>query len=195
MTALALARGRELSGDTQRLLWTAAIVVGASLPHWLALAGWTLALLGAAVAWRLAVAVYGWPMVPRFVRLPLAFIAFCGVLFQYRTLNGAEAGTALLVVMVALKFLESSNQRDQLVLILISYFMMFASVLTERGPLTAAYLVALVWVTTVALLQLGRRGPLLPGRATAVLAARLLLYSVPVMAVLFVLFPRLPGPL
>lgn len=195
MTALALPRSRELSGDTQRLLWTGAIVVGASLPHWVALAGWTLALLGGAVAWRLAVALYAWPMAPRWVRLPLAFIAFCGVLFQYRTLNGAEAGTALLVVMVAMKFLESSNQRDQLVLILISYFMMFASVLTERGPLTATYLVALVWVTTVALLQLGRRGPLLPVRATVLLSGRLLLYSVPVMAALFVLFPRLPGPL
>ncbi|MEO8464260.1 MAG: DUF3488 and transglutaminase-like domain-containing protein [Gammaproteobacteria bacterium] len=195
MTALALPRARDLSEDAQRLLWTGAIVVGASLPHWLALAGWTLALLGAAVTWRLAVALYGWPMAPRFVRLPLAFISLCGVIFQFRTLNGSEAGTALLVVMVALKFLESSNQRDQLVLILISYFMMFASVLTERGPLTATYLVVLVWVTTVALLQLGRRGPLLPIRATAVLAGRLLLYSVPLMIVLFVLFPRLPGPL
>ncbi len=195
MTVMALPRGRELSADAQRLLWTGAIVVGASLPHWLALAGWTLALLGGAVSWRLAVALYGWPMAPRFVRLPLALISFCGVLFQYRTLNGSEAGTALLVVMVALKFLESGSQRDQLVLILISYFMMFASVLTERGPLAATYLVALVWVTTVALLQLGRRGPLLPVRATAVLAGRLLLYSVPVMVVLFVLFPRLPGPL
>jgi transglutaminase-like putative cysteine protease len=195
MTALALPRGRELSADTQRLLWTAAIVVGASLPHWSALAGWTLALLGAAVAWRLAVALYGWPMAPRLVRLPLALAAFLGVLFQYRTLNGSEAGTALLVVMVALKFLESASRRDQVVLILISYFMMFASVLTERGPLTAAYLVALVWLTTVALLQLGRSGPLLGGRVTAALAGRLLLRAVPVMAVMFVLFPRLPGPL
>src|SRR5947207_3000482 len=110
MTALALPRGRELSGDTQRLLWSGAIVVGASLPHWPALAGWPLALLCGAIAWRLAVALYGWPMAPRFVRLPLAFIAFSGVLFQYRTLNGAESSTALLVVMVALKFLESSNQ-------------------------------------------------------------------------------------
>ena len=57
------------------------------------------------------------------------------VLLQYRTLNGVEAGSALLVVMVALKFLESRNQRDQLVLIMISYFLMFASLLGERGPL------------------------------------------------------------
>ena len=80
-------------------------------------------------------------------------------------------------------------------LIMISYFMMFASVLTERGPLTAAYLVALVWVTTVALLQLGRRGPLLATRTTSRMAGRLLLHAVPIMAVLFLLFPRLPGPL
>ncbi|HVY63290.1 MAG TPA: DUF3488 and transglutaminase-like domain-containing protein, partial [Gammaproteobacteria bacterium] len=195
MTAFALPRHRPLDGDTRRLLWTAAIIVGATVPHWPALAGWTLTLLGAAVAWRLAVAFHGWPMAPRLVRLPLAFAAFLGVLVQYRTLNGVEAGTALLVVMVALKFLESRNQRDQLVLIMISYFMMFASVLTERGPLTAAYLVGLVWVTTVALLQLGRRGPLLDVAVTAKLAGRLLLYAVPVMAVLFLLFPRLPGPL
>ncbi len=189
------ARGADLPLDAQRLLWTAAIIVGASLPHWLALAPWTLALLGAAVLWRLSVAVLGWPMLPRLARLLLAFAAFLGVLFQHRTLNGAEAGTALLVVMVALKFLEAKNQRDQLVLILISYFMMFASVLTERGPLTAAYLVVLVWLTTVALLQLGRQGPLLPSRVTAAMAARLLLHAAPVMLVLFVLFPRLPGPL
>jgi protein-glutamine gamma-glutamyltransferase len=195
MIAAALPLRRALTADAQRLLLTGAIVVGASLPHWLTLSGWILALLGATIAWRIAVAVYGWPMAPRAVRLPLAFAAFLGVLFQYRTLNGAEAGTALLVVMVALKFLESGSQRDQLVLIMISYFMMFASVLTERGPLTAAYLVVLVWVTTVALLQLGRRGPLLPTRVTAALGGRLLLRAVPVMAVLFVLFPRLPGPL
>jgi transglutaminase-like putative cysteine protease len=191
----ALTRAPDRPVDTERLLWTAAIVVGATVPHWSGLPPWTLALLGAAVAWRLAVEALGWPMAPRLVRLPLAFAAFLGVLFEYRTLNGADAGTALLVVMVALKLLEAKNQRDQLVLILISYFMMFASVLTERGPLTAAYLIALVWITTIALLQLGRKGPLLPGPVTTKLAGRLLLQAVPVMAVLFVLFPRLPGPL
>jgi transglutaminase-like putative cysteine protease len=129
------------------------------------------------------------------VRLLLAFIAFFGVLADYRTINGVEAGSALLVVMVALKFLESQQHRDQLVLMIIAYFLMFAGLLTERSPLTAVYLFALVWLTTIGLLQLGRRGPLLPSAATAKLAARLLVHAVPVMVVLFVLFPRLPGPL
>jgi len=194
MTAAAL-RSRDLPVDTQRLLWTGAIVVAATAPHWASLVLWIPALLAAAVTWRVAVALCGWPMPWRALRLVLAFAAFCGVLFQYRTLNGVEAGSALLVVMVALKFLESQTQRDQLVLIMITYFLMFASVLTERGPLTAAYLVLLVWVTTVALLQLGRRGPLLPSGMTARLAGRLLLHALPITVVLFVLFPRLPGPL
>jgi protein-glutamine gamma-glutamyltransferase len=188
-------RRMELSLETKRLLWTAAIVIGASLPHWQTLSPWMLALLLAAVAWRFGMALQGWPTPPRVVRLPLAVGTFLLVLLEYRTLNGVEAGSALLVVMVALKFLESRNQRDQLVLLMISYFLMFASLLGERGPLTAAYIVVLVWVATVALIQLGRRGEFLPYRATGLLSGRLLLHALPVMVALFVLFPRLPGPL
>ena len=159
------------------------------------LSPWMVVLLLAAVAWRFGVAFRAGATPPRVVRLPLAVGAFFSVLLEHRTLNGVEAGSALLVVMVALKFLESRNQRDQLVLIMISYFLMFASLLGERGPLTAAYIVVLVWVATVALIQIGRRGEFLPYRATGLLSGRLLLHALPVMVALFVLFPRLPGPL
>jgi transglutaminase-like putative cysteine protease len=185
----------ELSLEHKRLLWTVAIVLGASLPHWATLSPWIPALLIAAIAWRLAVAFCGWPTLSRLVRVPLSLTAFLAVLLQYRTLNGIEAGSALLVVMVALKVLESRSQRDQLVLIMICYFLMFAGLLADRGPLTAGYIVLLVWLATVALIQIGRRGPLLPYRATGRLSGRLLLHAIPVMVVLFVLFPRLPGPL
>jgi transglutaminase-like putative cysteine protease len=194
MTFAAVLR-RELPLEAKRLLWTAAIVVGTSLPHWGTLPTWIPVLLCVAVSWRFAVNLYGWPMVPRALRLVFALVTFLAVLFQYRTLNGVEAGSALLVVMVALKFLESKTQRDELVLVMISYFLMFASVLTERSPVTAAYIVLLVWLTTVALLQIGRRGELLANRRTAAASTRLLLQALPVMVVLFVFFPRLPGPL
>jgi transglutaminase-like putative cysteine protease len=147
------------------------------------------------VAWRLGVAFYGWRSPSRIVRLPLSIGAFLAVLLQHRTLNGVEAGSALLVVMVALKVLESRSQRDQLVLVMLSYFLMFAGLLVDRGPLTTAYIAVLVWLTTVALIQIGRRGEFLPYRATALFGGRLLLLALPVMVALFVLFPRLPGPL
>ena len=195
MSATLAARHGELSLETKRLSWTAAIVVGTSLPHWPSLSAWMPVLLLAAIAWRFGIALFRWPAPPRVVHRVLAVGALVGVLTQYRTLNGVEAGSALLVVMVALKFLESHNQRDQLVLIMISYFLLFASLLTDRGPLAAAYVLVLVWLTTVALIQIGRRGEFLPYRTTGLLSGRLLLHALPVMIVLFVLFPRLPGPL
>ncbi|HET7608044.1 MAG TPA: DUF3488 and transglutaminase-like domain-containing protein, partial [Gammaproteobacteria bacterium] len=195
MTFALAAEATELSLETKRLLWTVAIVVGASLPHWPTLSPWIPAFLLASVAWRLGVAFFGWPPATRIVRLPLSLIVFLAVLFQYRTLNGVEAGSALLVVMIGLKVLESRSQRDQLVLIMICYFLMFARLLADRGPLAAVYTVLLVWLATVALIQIGRRGVLLPYRATGLFSGRLLLHAMPVMVVLFVLFPRLPGPI
>jgi protein-glutamine gamma-glutamyltransferase len=193
---LAIALPRiELPLEVKRLAWTAAIVLGTSLSHWPTLAPWIPVLLLVAVAWRFAIAVLGWPMPPRPLRLTLALGAFVAVLLQYRTLNGAEAGSALLVVMVALKFLEARSQRDDLVLIMLAYFLMFASLLTERGPLTSAFVIVLLWFTTIALLNIGRRGEFLPQRAAARLGGRLLLHALPVAVVLFMLFPRLPGPL
>jgi transglutaminase-like putative cysteine protease len=179
----------------QRLLWTAGIAGAASLPHWPILPIWILGLLCVSVAWRLACAHLGWPMPNMVARIVLALLSFAAVLAQYQTINGIEAGTALLVVMVALKFLESTTARDQLVLVIISYFLLFAATLGDRGPLMLVYLFAVVWLTTVGLLQLGRVGPLLGGRATIRQAGRLLLQALPIMAILFVLFPRLPGPL
>jgi protein-glutamine gamma-glutamyltransferase len=183
------------SADLARLQWTTAIVAGATLPHWPTLPFWVPLLLGVAIAWRLAIAALEWPVPIRTLRLLLALAAFCAVLLSYRTINGVEAGSALLVVMIALKVLESKGYRDQLVLIMLAYFLLFASLLTARGPFTAIYLLFLVWLTTVGLLQLSRRGPLLDLRSTGALAGRLLLQSLPLMLALFVLFPRLPGPL
>lgn len=179
----------------RRMVWTAGIVIGASVPHWRELALWIPVLLVAAVGWRLGATIARWPLPNRALRLTFAVIAFWAVLAEYKTINGVTAGSALLVVMVALKFLEAHTQRDQLVLMIIAYFLVFASLLYQRGMLTGLYLLGFVWITTVGLLQLGRRGALLPSWPTAKLAGRLLLQSVPIMVVLFLLFPRLPGPL
>jgi len=192
MTAAAL----RIPADTpDRLLWTAGIAAGATLPHWPTLPIWVPGLLCLSIAWRLGGAIFGWPLPNTIARIALAILAFGAVLFQYQTINGLAAGTALLIVMVALKFLESRTARDQLVLIIIAYFLLFASLLVDRGVLMVLYLLGFVWFTTVGLLQLGRHGPLLGSRDTIKQAGRLLVQALPIMLILFLLFPRLPGPL
>lgn len=186
----------QLSPSTpQGLLFSAATVAGASLLHWPTLPPWIPVLLLAAIAWRLIVAWRGWKRPGLITRLILAFTAFAAVLVQFNTVTGLEAGSALLVVMVALKFLETRSRRDQMVMMIICYFLVFASVLQDRTFWALAWLVVFVFATTAGLLQVGRHGNLLPAAVTARLAGRLLLQAVPVMIVLFILFPRLPGPL
>lgn len=192
MTAATLQRPAD---TPDRLLWTAGIAAGATLPHWPSLPIWVPGLLCLSIAWRLGGAIFGWPLPNTLARIALAIFAFGAVLFQYQTINGLSAGTALLIVMVALKFLESRTARDQLVLIIIAYFLLFASLLVDHGFLMVLYLLGFVWFTTVGLLQLGRHGPLLGNRDMAKQAARLLLQALPIMLILFLLFPRLPGPL
>ncbi|MDX1562532.1 MAG: DUF3488 and transglutaminase-like domain-containing protein, partial [Gammaproteobacteria bacterium] len=178
-----------------RLVWTTAIVVGASLPHWMTLPPWIPLLLCICVVWRFAARLLGWRLPGPWLQRVLTIGAFAAVLIEFRTINGLTPGSGLLVVMVALKFLEARTQRDHLILTVIAYFLVFASVLAGGGLLKGLYLLAFVWITTLGLLQVGRRGALLPSGPTAKHAAKLLLQAVPLMVVLFLLFPRLPGPL
>ena len=178
-----------------RLLWTAGVLILATLPHFQHIPLWVIVLLGVCIVWRLAAAEWGWPLPKTWWRAALAFLAFGAVFVTYRTINGLEAGSALLIVMVALKFLETRHRRDQLVLMMIAYFLVFAGLLATQGLLSMLYLISVVWAATVGFLQLSRRGPLLDARETGRLAGRLLLQALPIMVALFLLFPRLPGPL
>ncbi len=178
-----------------RLLWTATVLVLATIPHFDHVPLWVIALLAACVGWRLAAATWAWPLPKTLWRAGLAFLAFTAVFVHYRTINGLEAGSALLIVMVALKYLETRRRRDQIVLMMIAYFLVFAGLLSSQGLLSLLYLISVVWIATIGFLQLSRRGALLDTRDTARLAGRLLLQALPIMVALFLLFPRLPGPL
>jgi transglutaminase-like putative cysteine protease len=196
ITANAMQRRRATDKiSSKRLTLMAVVIMGASVPHLSVLPLWIPGLLLAAICWRMAAQRISIPLPNRAARITLACAAFGVILLEYQTVNGLVAGSALLVVMVSLKFLESQTQRDQLVLMLISYFLVFAGLLYQDSALSGLYLVVFVWMTTVGLMQLGRRGDLLNTRATAVISGRYLLQAVPIMLILFILFPRLPGPL
>ena len=190
MSALA----RNTAG-LSRLAWTAGIVIGASLPHWPNLPIWMPALLLACVGWRFAARILRWPLPGRKLMWLVTVGAFGAVFLEFSTINGVVPGSGLLVVMVSLKFLEAKTQRDHILLTVIAYFLVFASLLAGGGLIKGLYLFAFVWITTLGLLQVGRQGSLMASKPTAKLVGRLLAQSLPMMIVLFLLFPRLPGPL
>src|SRR5690606_41653379 len=78
-------------------------------------------------------------------RTVLALCAFAAVLASFRTINGVEAGSALLIVMVALKVLEAGTHRDQVVLTIVAYFVVFAALIDQQSIFIGAYLLAFVF--------------------------------------------------
>ncbi|MEO1767042.1 transglutaminase TgpA family protein [Thiobacter aerophilum] len=159
----------------------------AHLPPWLTLL--TATLLG----WRLA-ASQGWvPLPGRGLLILLALACAASILVAYHTLFGREAGVAMLTLMVALKLMEMRTRRDAVLTVFLGWFLVLTHFLYGQDILLALYLfTATVWLL-VALALLTHPAQSVP--AAMRLALTLTIQALPLVVLLFVLFPRLPGPL
>ncbi len=174
--------------------WVLLALAAAAFSHLGELPGWVNLTLVAAVAWRYAVARRGLQLPPRWLRLLAAGGAVLAVLASFRTVNGVEAGTALLAMMAAVKLLETRNERDLTVLVFISYFLLYAVLLRDQGLSKLPMLLAGALLSTAALYRV--HGGAASGSPSELLrrAAGLVWPAVPLAILLFLLFPRLPGP-
>lgn len=165
-------------------------------PHLVRLPPWVGGLCAALVVWRGLRDLRGWPLPPRWLRLALTFAGVGVVVATYRTLLGPAAGVALLAVMVCLKLLELRQVRDAAVVVFLGYFLVVGAFLFDRSLWAGAYLVAAAVLLTAALTALSHPGAT-AGRWGHYLrtAGRLTLQAVPLAVLLFLLFPRIPGPL
>ncbi|MDR3410871.1 MAG: DUF3488 and transglutaminase-like domain-containing protein [Formivibrio sp.] len=155
---------------------------------------WLAAVLVGLIALRAAQVLTGGVRIRSWLLLALAPSLIFLVFQAHHTLIGREGGMALLAGLVTLKLLEAGErERDANILFLLGYFCSGASFLQSQSP----WMFALALLSTLALLacQLALQRPQdAPGRPLRQ-AARLMLEALPLALLLFVLFPRLPGPL
>ena len=190
--------------DTPRepLLWVCAASAAALLLHVVQVPAWiTLTALGL-VGWRLAALMGAAPLPGGILRVTLGFALVAAVFAQFHTLNGLVPGTAMLMLMAAIKLLETRTRRDQYVVIGGALFLLLAACLYDQAlawtPLYAAQ--ALLCCSALAVVgyepgnneDLAAR-PALRARQAVALAGRTLLFAIPLAIPLFLFFPRLPG--
>jgi transglutaminase-like putative cysteine protease len=186
--------GTTGSASFGQLAWLTALIAVAAAPHAQTVPPWVIAGLVGAVGWRLGAARWQWPLPGRVVRAVLTLAGSFAVVFAYRRISGLDAGSALLILMLALKMLETHSTRDRSIVILIAWFVLFTAFLREQSVASVPQLAAGVVVGSLALLQSARPSGLLAPLAALRLTGRLLLQALPLALALFVLFPRLPGP-
>ena len=154
-----------------------------------ALSGLCALLLG----WRALIDRRGGRLPPRLLLGGLALAVLAGVLIEFRQFFGKEPGVALLAGLLSLKLLETRNVRDGRAVVLLCCFMQLAQFF-YRQDMAIAGLALLGTVASLASL-LALQGSPASLRRRAGDAARLVAQAVPLMLVLFVLFPRVQGPL
>lgn len=176
------------------LLRLLAVLLLTLAPHALHQPLWLSAGVVAVIGWRGLAAWRSWRMPPRALRWALVIVAFAAVYADYGRVSGLTAGTALLCVMAALKLIELRARRDVLVVVGLMYFAVLTHFLYSQQPWTAIYLLATVTAITALLIECQHQGAL-PPRQMLRKAGVLIAQSLPLMLILFVLFPRLPGPL
>lgn len=177
----------------RRLAWTMAGLVAALGPHLLRMQAWVSAFVIGACAWRLLAERRGWRMPPAFLRALIAGAVTVGVAIGYSTITGLDGGTALLALMSALKLLETRAARDHTILIFIGWFLCLAAFLYAQDVMTAAWVLATVWLLAAALLRVSRRVAGGPAPRPFLATGKTLLKAAPVAMVLFFFFPRLEG--
>jgi transglutaminase-like putative cysteine protease len=164
-------------------------------PHANHLPAWIPGVVALLVAGRFYLGVRRRPLPSRWLLAIAAALCIAGVAFSYRTLYGRDVGVALLAVMVGLKLMEMSAARDTMVVVLLAYFLVVTNFFYSQTIPTALYMLFVVWVITAAMIGLQHRAA--APRPAAVLrrSGAIILQAIPVMLVLFLLFPRVQGPL
>jgi len=171
------------------------ILAACAAPQALHIAPWISGIALLLGMWRYLAAVRGWRLPSRTLRLLLALAGFVGVFASYGSINGVQAGSALLVLMLALKLTETWRRRDCALLAVLGFFLIGAEFLYEQRILTTLYMLPVLWLLTAELLAVTHPGTPLAFRTALTTSGRLLLLAVPLMLIMYLLFPRIPGPL
>jgi transglutaminase-like putative cysteine protease len=177
--------------DTVFLLVLVAWLIGPQvpfLPLWCSGASAALLLWRARLVWRAQALPGHWTM-----GLLLA-LAIGATLYGFGTLIGREAGTAFLVLLLALKTLELRTERDAIVVFFLGFFTLLSNFFYSQSLLTAAMMLLGLWGLLTALVNSQRPVDPAPLWQSAAIAGRMALLGTPVMVALFMLFPRI-GPL
>ncbi len=182
----------ETARDTLLVLVVAAMSLAPLLPR---MPAWAALLAATWLLWRAALAWSGRRLPSRVLLAALLALCVGGVLAQFHTLFGRDPGVTLVGMLLGLKLLETRLRRDAYVVFYLGLFCVFAQFLYSQSAWAAAWMLlcTLGWLTALLDANLPARRPPLPRRLATSL--RLLGLGLPLTAALFVLFPRLAGPL
>lgn len=185
----------RLPRDTRDSFFLLAVITAVIAPHADHLPWWSTALTSLVLLWRGLLAARQSPLPSRWW-LGAVIVLYTGLTWlTFRTVIGREAGITLLVMLMALKTLELRARRDAFVVFFLGFFLVLTQFLYSQALLMAVWSLAALWGLLAAVVLAQMPSTELQGlpsiRVAARRAASTTALGLPVMVLLFVLFPRI----
>jgi transglutaminase-like putative cysteine protease len=179
--------------STRDVAWLIGSLLLVIAPHAMRASWWLTLLTLCLFGWRVYFSLNRAPLPSKWLVLGVAMVAMLGVWVEYRTLFGRQPGILLLMLFAGLKLLETRSHRDAAAAAFLGYFLIITNFLYTQTMPTAALMCAAVFAISATLV--GLSAPHRAPRANLRTAALLLAHAAPIALALFLLFPRVQGPL
>ncbi|MFC1516389.1 DUF3488 and DUF4129 domain-containing transglutaminase family protein [Thermodesulfobacteriota bacterium] len=157
------------------------------LPFWIpvwCLSFWAYAFLAMQYQWY-------WP--GRKIRLILTISGVLAGLRTYGFAIGLDAGVGILSILLGLKILEIHSHRDKMVTLFLAYFVIITNLFYSSSLVMTFYMFVSVLLSTTVIIHINHPQGKLTGNLS--LSSVIMIQALPVMIVLFFLFPRIQGSL
>ena len=180
--------------DPGAIYWLLAFLSYVLVPYVGEISLWLLLCFSSIAAWRIMILRLGWYQPGSSTRAIMAILMFIIVYKTQGGVFGRDAGMALLIVMASLKLLELNSQRDTIITTLLGFLLILGSFLYSQSLLLTIYSFIGV-VIGFACLYRANYDESIRISDRLRLVTQLFVISLPLMLVLYFLFPRLPGGL
>ena len=178
------------------------------IPHFSHLPAWLIVVMIGLLVWRGAHELLLCAIPGKVVLFLFTIMLLLGLIYSYHTLIGRDAGSAMLLGLLCLKLFEIKSFRDISIVVYLALFSIVINFLFNQSiTIAITMLFALVFLFTALIgfqhdykiKYTASNTPLdfiqLNETAHLKLASKMLLQALPFAIVLFILFPRVDGPL
>jgi len=131
----------------------------------------------------------------RFTLVLLAAMVVAVLLQSFGTIFGQRPGSAMLLLLAFLKLFEMKSTRDIAIVIFMGFFLIASNFFYSQSLLIAIYVFVVVIYLTTLLIVISDRLGTTRFNMRIRKSLHMVTQAVPLMLVLFLLFPRIPGPL